>query len=1336
MEPILLSLLTFPQKYENGILYFNILLIPRNLNPLTPLKANLPAFVDGNISFKTQIIDSLDGPPVLGNITDTLQPDIHSVTTNVRGVWEALRDQIEKTEKVKVDDVATSDPNQKFDADFEKYKNVSIKKYLPLSYRKSFNFTKPKTKYAVLDDEYECAIKNKKPVITDLPTDRDRISWGKLVAYCLRNPKLAEKAGLIHKASISLTHEEFDKGGWIFTDFADESDFSGVATMQYAARIPALKEIREIENEADRKRNLFAAVLFPILTHPGSFGGFDRIYAEAINYDDGFAKIVHARQPINQDFLQETDKSNPPHMDFGVQLGWDDEQISIWYNRQMLRKEEISGQEVDTPLGVFSYAIDVREDEESRWFSQNKVVAKSAILLNGEIPIIEANEDLEMGTEVHPVSHGNSQNDGFWIPMYFTNWIGKSLAIPDQDGQEINIPEFSSTRVFNSTENAQKLLPKPTFYPYAQDENEQLNLRYGKNYQFRIRLTDLTGGAPGTDDVPLNGGQKNIAEIHFKRHIQASHLNILNVQKMYESQEFTGNDVPVKEIDTSVLENLISPENPVLRIKRPLLSYPAVVFTGKYDNPIEDLKSILQNLNPNEIVSKEIGLADPDVDFVKVIVEVKTLEMDNSLSLNGKEPYVFLYDKEFKLPSATNDYNQTYDLRIVYKDDKVVPFTMGYNFDGEVNELVLPTARNLRITFIPIISQVENGYADASVKEGEPIILTSFKASQDETNLLSPIKGGFTAFYLQPSLEFNMVNVNKVSAVDELTMAIKLPKNSVELSKIVNELDLVSRNLTLMGNKGKRVHFGCTKEIRHSMAPDSASVTISENSELFNQWISVVDFSIQRDWAWDALDIQSIKIFRSDKNEKDSNFGLEKLVGTVRILDTANMQFIQEEVSRDHTRIVFLDAIDSKLINKKFPDEILVKYRIQVNFREEFADAEKDLDYEKILHLPITVIPQQIPKLVSAGVALTPYSYDTEKYTYSNPRQRFLWLEFEEPPLNPNDTYFVRVLNHSPDPLLSRVTSELINFENQDMPFHLEEEKMRMIIPGMNNDYAGIGVMQELIPEDTHNGEPGNTFMVPLPSGLHASSDELFGFFTYEIRLGHKKESWSTAQGRYGRPLKVNSVQHPAPELVCNAYRNTVQKRKIQIINGRPVKQLIKHKELVFTAPFATAVLNGKNVTAYPPQTSLWYLLYTQVLQADGESYRNLLIDSRHMPYTIIEREKENAFQSKFVMEEGVRLGKAKISIIEIQEKLKKLNLPANNPLSVLAVEMFPMKNNWQYLPRKRRQMHEANIMDDHFVEEYRKNEPVNPLTEKLGSYRIYRSSPLVPIDDICCDDC
>lgn len=121
------------------------------------------------------------------------------------------------------------------------------------------------------------------------------------------------------------------------------------------------------------------------------------------------------------------------------------------------------------------------------------------------------------------------------------------------------------------------------------------------------------------------------------------------------------------------------------------------------------------------------------------------------------------------------------------------------------------------------------------------------------------------------------------------------------------------------------------------------------------------------------------------------------------------------------------------------------------------------------------------------------------------------------------------------------------------------------------------------------------------------------------------------------------------------------------------------------------------------------------------------------MPYEI--KRKKNVFTGQEVLdkEDNTRFGIAKISIQEIKGKLKKLNLPSNNPLSVLAVEMFPMNNEWQYMPKRGMKNDE---LDQYFIRNYTENKPLNPLTEKLGNYRIYRSSPLVPVDDICCDDC
>ena len=93
-------------------------------------------------------------------------------------------------------------------------------------------------------------------------------------------------------------------------------------------------------------------------------------------------------------------------------------------------------------------------------------------------------------------------------------------------------------------------------------------------------------------------------------------------------------------------------------------------------------------------------------------------------------------------------------------------------------------------------------------------------------------------------------------------------------------------------------------------------------------------------------------------------------------------------------------------------------------------------------------------------------------------------------------------------------------------------------------------------------------------------------FSPYELRIGHK-DIWSTAQGRFGRPLRVTGAQHPAPNLFCTVERT--------------------EDEIKVVAPYASAVHDGKNVTAFPPRTELWALIYAQVKMADNQDFRNIL---------------------------------------------------------------------------------------------------------------------------------
>lgn len=1408
-ELLYYSILTFPQYYKDGKIDVNILLIPRNLNPLSAIKDGMPAFADTRQVWNIKIISSLNGLPVYTHARNgTLQLDPVPGPENLRKVWEGLKAQFELHEQMIIDDEETHKASQRAE---EPNAYKAIRKYLPLTYRRAFNFVQPRTKYALTDDSYHCSVQNKTKN-KDKSTARDKISWGKVIAYCLRNPYLAKKAGLLFSGTITLEGQNEDligNGGWIFADFDPGHEHTGVERALYAARIPVLKDVD--------KRNLFSAVQFRVseTAQNVNAAAHDTLMKESILYDDGFAKIVHANQPVNQDILQESDKSNPPVKDIGIRLGWEDEQITIWYNRQMQQADELTGTKVDAPLGIFGYRIDVREAGKMEWLSQNMVVNPDPVILpQHQMEIIPAHTSFEPGYEVFPAAHGDARNDGFWLPMYFAGWIGKTMTIADRDAEEINLLKaeyFNTTNQPYSTDAALKV-PKPAFHPYVQAPDHVLSLRYGRAYEFRVRLMDITGGGPAYNDQPLHGGDNPVEHHHFRRYIQAGPVIIENVKEYFDQ----GNTLKDSDTlaDPSVLQNITDTHHPGLRIKRPLLAYPAVVFTGKYNqtNVVERLKRILRDTHTDQPAHIEIGLPDPDVTHMMIRVEARSLAMDNGLSLNGKESYIPLYEKEFELPAdiANENYDEAAEIKIIYRD--IPDIHLGETFpmpeDTAADELVLPTARHLRIGIYPLLKNTDDSYRDDSVATGKPIFLTAYQVSEQEEHLLSHEQDNLKAVYLQPDDALRLIGVKPTA--EPLNYLLTMDSNTpIELSRLADTLDLAGSRLTLQGKKGKRVQFGCSSMMRHTLAPDCSSITFSALDELFRHWILPLDFNLERDWAWDGLAVQSISVYRSWKVD-EQHYGQEELAGRFSISDTANIYALQQ-ADRSKTRIIFLDAFDPKVTVKKFPREFDLSYRIVVHFKEAFQ--MDDLVIHKHIHLPITIHPHQVPQLVSAGLALSPYRPDPDKYRYTEPRRKYLWFEMEEPVSDPLTTYYVRVTANAPDPLLSRVTQEMIQTDIKDLPIPLDSEKIRTVITGMQNDYAGMGVMQAMQAEELSTGK-ASIYLVPLPEGLHSDSDELFGFFTYEVRVGYKEDVWSTAQGRYGSPLKVNGVQHPAPNLHCTAmiknifkpgkkmelhtvpepepgwvdrllakevlYSRNKEKRKdikeeeIELIRqefdkragledkldlvrdklGRDIKPG-SGKVIVVNAPYAAAVHNGKNITANPPQTSIWYLLYTQVLQADGKSYRNLLLDSGmlHPPRLSdrggVKKERHHyeagpgeGIPDHNERKEGKILGTAIIPLIDIKQKLELLGLPGHSDISVLCVEMFPMNPSWQMSDIHTKSRYYRTQNPENRYEEISKDAPdrlevtVNPLTDLLGSYRIYRTSPLVPLASGCCDDC
>ncbi len=484
---------------------------------------------------------------------------------------------------------------------------------------------------------------------------------------------------------------------------------------------------------------------------------------------------------------------------------------------------------------------------------------------------------------------------------------------------------------------------------------------------------------------------------------------------------------------------------------------------------------------------------------------------------------------------------------------------------------------------------------------------------------------------------------------------------------------------------------------------------------------------LDRDWTWDGLAPIGFDVFRTKAFKAggtvDDNGG--NPIGQWEVVTTASLLAI-DEADRTHTRLVFLDAVEPKPSDPAaFPDLVELAYRVEPRFGS--APAQADPPLELSLELPVTTPPAQVPQIVSAGLALSPYTRN-DTYSATEARRRFLWIELAEAPRDPNDAIFIRMLGYAPDPLISDDRIEtFVPPEESSLP--IDPELIRVITPAMADDHAGLGAMTQLVASD----DSPTHFLVPLPPGLTVDSPELFGLFTYELRVGHA-EIWSTAQGRFGRALRTTGVQHPAPTLFCTAQRTV--------------------DALIVEAPFAKAVLHGKNITADPPRTQLWALLYAQVRQADGADWRNILLDDRRLrpqrrlrPIPGAAYRTVAALSGSFQNHDAPARGVTAWSQDEIEQFLLGLGLPVDAPLSVLCVEMMPTLAALRISPQSGRDPASdaatdpaaalagaviaqragggAAVAEADYID-------ARPLSDELGHHRILRTSPLVAAPPVC----
>ena len=128
---------------------------------------------------------------------------------------------------------------------------------------------------------------------------------------------------------------------------------------------------------------------------------------------------MHVVQPVSANLLTEEPDGMHSQKDIGVRLGWDDEQLLIWQNRQMLADPATPGKRIDAPLGVFFYRVDVRETNDADWHSLVRVKSKAALTLAGET-VAPGQTELETGVQVFPSKINGAIDTAYWLPSYFT----------------------------------------------------------------------------------------------------------------------------------------------------------------------------------------------------------------------------------------------------------------------------------------------------------------------------------------------------------------------------------------------------------------------------------------------------------------------------------------------------------------------------------------------------------------------------------------------------------------------------------------------------------------------------------------------------------------------------------------------------------------------------------------------------------------------------------------------------------------------------------------------------------------------------------------------------
>jgi hypothetical protein len=1274
-----LSLMVFPQQWLGNRIVANLLLLPTG-DPTAAVGTELP-FAQAQPVLRAVFLPGFVKPcwdPTIDPASLVHVPLPGPVQPFKSDIFSGLSQQFNPTAPART---ATL--------------NVGVKKDLPQSYRAAAGGSTPDSPLFTAVDGYGCDLRDTVPNTTPVPATT--MAWGEVFSYAVRQPLIAEAIGMSWlQMPIPLTAATVADGGWLWIEVDTRNASNWYAQLvtssqgqpadqqpvrSYAARIPALSQAQRI----------FAAVLFPVVPTAPKAGSnvLDVAQLEADLYIDGYAQVVHAYQPDSADAIVGNDPTLVPGTDAGFQIGWDDEQVTVWIQRQVQAAQDLySNQPADEfPLGVHGYRVDARQvadgnaDPASPTPPWHSLVSVNASVMAGNSFSATAVE--EMTVEPTPVRNGNSPN--FWLPRYFAHWRGRSLVVNDP---------YAYAFGHGDTPKSYPQNPAAPQFSGSLTEVIDIGLRYGQWYQLRTRLADLTGGGPAVSESAISAG---VATLQFLRY------------------------VPPKAVPVT----LDSPTAPsTITVNRPRLNYPEMVFAGAATDA--DLENFLNQLQSKQITS--VSVPDPDAQRLEVIVEAQAPAHDtgNAASMQdmnvapepGDLDGIFRVVYRHQIGFSGNSLALTIAPQSISHIREMSPPAVGST------TLPVPTGRNLRIRMRGLGSGDSTYWGSTVASTGLVTDVQVRYETASEANVLLnlPLPEQLQAFYLREdpsapqdavtafSVQKTLSGASSTDVASGLQEAIALGFQShvpTPLERLASALNLPINGQTLTAPSGKRVLFGAQNTLRHSVTQDLSSITFSSLKDLIGHWIVVIRVTLDRDWTYNGIaqngSGQTGFLFNGGASMTDPDPSPVEVgrVNLPRVVSQVAVQPTADPAQRDQTELIFFATVDSTVGPDEFPDVTNTNWSLNATFTG--APTTSVNLWSGSVTLPITLNPRQTPKLISAGLAESPYVTDAQ-YSSTEQRQRALWLEFDAPPADDNDEYFVRVLAYGPDPLLISQLRDLPAQAEPSLP--IDPEWIRLIAAGDTNDDAGVGAMTALTPAQSplDAADQAVHYLVPLPESLPPAALELFGFWTIELRVGHTL--WSTAQARYGRPLRVSGVQFPPPPLTVSV--------------DRAVKPAMP--AVVATASLAQTLYNGVSLTnPFDPQTEIWFLLYAQVQRVDGAAWRNILLEKARGKF--IDTGRGSHFPdfgsaSQQIPVEGTFVQR------DIDSWLKRWQLPANTPTSVLAVELF---NDEAAVVRP--DFAAAGVAQGAGATDVTKEDP---LGAQLGARRILRVSPLAAVREVC----